>query len=416
MTHALIVADDLTGAIDTGHGFAARGRSVRVVLSEGGVGRAVSDDPDALVIDADSRDLDAETAARTVRSAFRDLRVGIAYKKIDSTLRGNVVAEVDAAVDATGADIAVVAPAFPGTGRTTRAGVHYVGAASLADAGYGVDESALPEYFAASRYPVSHLDLDVVAAGGDAVRAALSAHLEAGRPRLVTCDAVDDDDLAAVAAGAGAVDAAVLYVGSGGLAEHVAVPAASAGRSVPERRGDGALAVVGSVNERTLAQLAAVPDSEIVALDAVAAVRDPRSAARGATGAVVDRVRDRGQAVLTAARDASDVDRATDAAATLDVAVGDRISRALALATVETIGRVAPAGLFLSGGGTARACLDALSATQIGLTGDAVADGIPEGWLVDGPAAGTRVVTKAGGFGDDGAIVNCLNQIRVHDD
>lgn len=414
MTNALVVADDLTGAIDTGHGFARRGRGARIVLSGPHAERSRSADADVLVIDTDSRDVDADTAAAAVRTAL-EASPPLAYKKVDSTLRGNVVPEVDAAIDAIDADLAVVAPAFPATGRTTRDGVHFVEGVPLADADYGVDESSLLERFADSRYDVAPLELEVVSAGSDAVEDALLDRLETAGSSVALCDAVEPAHLTAVADGSATTGAEILYVGSGGLAEHVAVPGTPRRPPTPERRGDGVLAVVGSVNDRTLSQLAAVPDRDVVRVDPSTAVRDPETAAREVAPALVDRIDERGRVVLTAATDESDVTRARDAAAALESepSAGDRISRALARATGDAVTDADPAGLFLTGGDVARACLDELSVGEIELTGAAVAEGIPEGRLVDGRAPGTRVVTKAGGFGETGAIVNCLDRIHA---
>jgi D-threonate/D-erythronate kinase len=139
MSSVLVLADDFTGAMDTGHGFAARGCAVRVVVAEPNADdtdRPSSGDSDVLAVDLDTRDLEP-TAASTAVASF--LEAGpvpeLVYKKVDSTLRGNVVREVDAALEATGAELAVVAPAFPGTGRVTVNGRHLVDGRPLEDAG-----------------------------------------------------------------------------------------------------------------------------------------------------------------------------------------------------------------------------------------------------------------------------------------
>ncbi|ELZ29428.1 ygbK domain-containing protein [Halosimplex carlsbadense 2-9-1] len=423
MRNALVVADDLTGAMDTGHGFAGRGRGVRVRRSVDG-GRADSDagtDADVLVVDTDSRDADNEAAAAAVARAVEAYPAGLVYKKVDSTLRGNVAAEVDAALAATGAALAVVAPAFPATGRTTEGGRHLVDGTPLAEAGYGVAESDLREYVAGSEYPVAHLDGDTVDAGPAAVGEFLADRAAAERPPLVVCDARTDDHLEAIAAGAASLDATPLYVGSGGLAAQVALagepPGSSPDVSSDPRR-SGVLAVVGSVNERTLAQLDAVDDEAVVALDPAAAVGDPESAGRAAAESLSALLDWRERAVVTAARSREDVAAAERAAADLaedataaDRIAADRVAAALAAAARATVEASPPAGLVLTGGDTAEAVLDALDVAEIALTGESVAAGVPEGRIATGPAAGTRVVTKAGGFGGERVILNCLDTL-----
>ncbi|WP_123535698.1 four-carbon acid sugar kinase family protein [Halosimplex salinum] len=419
MPAALVVADDLTGAMDTGHGFAAGGRTVRVRRSADGDAVEV----DVLVVDTDSRDADPETAAAAVTRAVETAPAELVYKKVDSTLRGNVVAEVDAAVAASGADLAVVAPAFPSTGRTTEDGRHLVDGTPLAEAGYGVDESDLRAVFAPSEYPVAHLDTATVESGAATVADRLAELASGDGPTLVVCDARTERHLEAVAAGAGSTDTTPLYVGSGGLAAHVDVPGdADAGggadTEVPAGPdGAGVLGVVGSVNERTLTQLATVDGDAVVRLDPAAAVRDPESTGRAAAYALVNLLDRQGRAVVTAATDTDDVATAERAATDLDggdaaaVTAAERVSTALAAAARSTVADAAPAGLFLTGGDVAGAVLDALAADAIELTGESVADGVPAGRIATGPAAGTRVVTKAGGFGDERVIFNCLDAL-----
>jgi uncharacterized protein YgbK (DUF1537 family) len=426
MTNVVVVADDLTGALDTGHGFAAGGRAVDTCLADVDDGE-VNPPPDAdvLAVDTDSRDAPTDAAARAVERTVAGADAPLVYKKVDSTLRGNVVREVDAALAASGATLAVVAPAFPSTGRTTRDGVHRVDGTPLAAAGYGVAESSLPRVFAASAHPVDHLSLSVVDDGAAAVTAALTDSVAGtdGDSVVVTCDARTDDHLGSIAAGAAALESPPLYVGSGGLAARITVPGEPVERPRPATDGTGVLGVVGSVNPTTLDQLAAVPDAAVVRLDPAEAVRDPEATASEAVPRLADRLRDRGRAVVTAAVADSDTERAATAAA--DVAndsgtavdAGDRIARALATAAAGVAtgsDGVTPRGLVLTGGDVARATLDALGVTRVGLAGGAVGDGIPVGWLADGPVAGTRVVTKAGGFGDRMSIVRSLDRLSAH--
>ncbi|ELY55398.1 ygbK domain-containing protein [Natronococcus amylolyticus DSM 10524] len=411
MSSVLVLADDFTGAMDTGHGFAARGCAVRVVVTDPNADdtdRPSSSDADVLAVDLDSRDLEPETAAAAVSSFLERGPVPeVVYKKVDSTLRGNVVREVDAALEATGAELAIVAPAFPGTGRVTANGRHLVDGRPLEDAGYGTD-SDLPALFESSEYDVAILSLETILEGPDAVASAL-ADRERDSPAIVVCDAVHDRHLEAIAAGARRCDREVLYVGSGGLASAVAVPDSS--RSPPEANpeGEGALGIVGSVNDRTLEQLAAVSDRTIIELDPAAAVANPRETGRNAAADLESIRREYGRAVLTGATSRTNVDRASEAAAEHGIDAGPRVARALGVAAAEATRSVPPKGLLLTGGAIARAALEELSASAIDLTGEAVVDGIPEGVIGDGPAAGTPIVTKAGGFGDRRSIVNCLN-------
>src|SRR3954451_17033667 len=134
MAKILIIADDLTGAADCGAAFAECGMETTVLLTSAGSGamnvREVVD-TQALAIDADTRCLGPEQAAACVSGMVRtygdgggDRGPNFIFKKIDSTLRGNVAAELAATLAATREHastrvVILLAPAFPACGRTT---------------------------------------------------------------------------------------------------------------------------------------------------------------------------------------------------------------------------------------------------------------------------------------------------------
>ncbi len=125
----LILADDLTGALDTGIQFVTAGASTRVVLDPHYDLRQVDPDVQVLVVDTESRHIAREDAAALVREIVRQavgLSVPCIYKKTDSALRGNVGAELGAALEASGADQLHFIPAYPKTKRTTKNGTHYI--------------------------------------------------------------------------------------------------------------------------------------------------------------------------------------------------------------------------------------------------------------------------------------------------
>lgn len=127
MLEILIVADDLTGAADCGAACAAHGLKTAVVLDEtGGIPRA-----EVVAFDANTRTMTPQSAAAETARIVRQYPARIVYKKIDSTLRGNVGAEIAAVLEAYRGmghpeAAAVVAPAFPAMGRTTKSGRMYV--------------------------------------------------------------------------------------------------------------------------------------------------------------------------------------------------------------------------------------------------------------------------------------------------
>lgn len=122
---AVIIADDLTGALDTGTPFVAAGLSVAVAVDVAAAQDAIATGCDVVVVNTASRALGERDAAEKVRSAakvFRDVKPDVVMKKIDSRLKGNVAAESLALADALGLKNILVAPAIPDQERLTYRG------------------------------------------------------------------------------------------------------------------------------------------------------------------------------------------------------------------------------------------------------------------------------------------------------
>src|SRR5512136_1164630 len=174
----VVIADDLTGANDTGVQFAKQGLKTLVLI---GVPASLAElDEDVLVVDTQSRASSPTEAYQKVTQTallFKDRdRFQTIYKKIDSTLRGNLGSEIDAIMDARGLELAIVAPAFPANGRMTVGGCHFLGNAPLEateisrDPLCPVTESHIPTLIAAqTRRKVGHVGIKSVMAGTEGI-------------------------------------------------------------------------------------------------------------------------------------------------------------------------------------------------------------------------------------------------------
>ena len=120
MTVIGLIADDLTGACDTALPFLALG-PVRVGiwphLPEGELACAA--------VSTESRADPVGVSYERSRHAATLLNCDVLYRKLDSLLRGNPVADVAGVLDATGAAPCVVAPALPAESRTTTGGIQH---------------------------------------------------------------------------------------------------------------------------------------------------------------------------------------------------------------------------------------------------------------------------------------------------
>jgi uncharacterized protein YgbK (DUF1537 family) len=221
----VIVADDLTGAMDVAGPLADRGLVTLAVASREGCAQRDIENATVVSINADSRHLRPADAARCMHNIASELLSGqaredghaqVLIKKIDSTLRGNVVAETLALMDGAGRSIAVVAPAFPGQKRTVRDGVVHVDGLALADTPFAKDALSPP--------PLQPLHLLFTRAAQRAVVQLLRANqmpqlLPAGERQILVFDAESDADLERIVRNLQPDLGRVLLVGSAGLAQ-----------------------------------------------------------------------------------------------------------------------------------------------------------------------------------------------------
>jgi uncharacterized protein YgbK (DUF1537 family) len=213
-----ITADDLTGAADTAAAFTRPGAPVAVSLDvqppSGVTERRV------LAVTTNTRGAGADEIYDLVSESASNLRMAgatLMFKKVDSNLRGNVGAELAAALDTLGGPI-VFAPAFPARGRTTVGATVLVDGVPVAETEMGRDPEA----------PVAHSNvvkllqqqrrgLQVAACPLDVVRA--SAVRRQFRPgTVVICDAETDDDLDLIAEAILAHSSVPTVAGCAGLA------------------------------------------------------------------------------------------------------------------------------------------------------------------------------------------------------
>jgi uncharacterized protein YgbK (DUF1537 family) len=362
-----VIADDLTGAADTGVQFTRAGYRTGVALLEA----RPEPELDALAVDTDSRELPAAEAVERVHAVARSLKqVPILFKKIDSTLRGPLGAEVLAAADGGERSRMVVAPAFPSAGRTTRGGVQHVD-------GRPLDDGDVARRLADGGCPEA-----VVVADPDRVAAALREHA------CVVADAQDEADLEAFARGV-PDPTAVLWAGCAGLAAALGTVHAGAHPVAAPPPPDEApvLAVIGSGHPVAREQVRRLAGT---AVDVPLDLGDLAATARGA-----------GEA-LAAGRSA--VVHATNCSGS----EAGRIPGSLASVAAGLAADGLVRSLILSGGETAVHVARALGVRGLALERE-LEPGVPVSRLI-GPRP-LRVVTKAGGFGGPLTLVRAVEAL-----
>ena len=132
MDNYLIIADDFTGANDTGVQLKKRGIKTNVILDT----KNINDFSISYVIDTESRGLTEKDAYEKVKNQIKKLFTQdfeLVYKKVDSTLRGNIVSEIKAVDEEYKPELIIFAPAFPDIKRTTIDGIQKLNDVRIVD-------------------------------------------------------------------------------------------------------------------------------------------------------------------------------------------------------------------------------------------------------------------------------------------
>lgn len=232
MTGAIgIVADDLTGANDTALQFFIKGSNTEIIFD---TDENIQNHPNigTFALTTESRNINAKEAAQKVWEGAKKLKDNLSveyfYKKIDSTLRGNIAVETLAMLDAIGYDAAVIAPAFIREGRITIGGYQLLKGVPIErtdaarDSYAPIYDSYIPDILKKqvneSFYDsIATIQLNVVAKGAGPITTKLN-ELVSGGKKLIVIDAVSAIDLEQVVLAISKSQYNILPVGSAGLA------------------------------------------------------------------------------------------------------------------------------------------------------------------------------------------------------
>ncbi len=391
-----VIADDATGAADTGVQFARVAPPVYLAHADQLAGLAFPEPPGTLALHCDSRALDPALAARAAAGASRALAPHaprLVYKKIDSCLRGNLGSELLAVMAELGLGPALVAPAYPALGRTTVHDLHFLNGVPVAQTEMARDpltpvhESRLSLLLAEqTRQPVGRLRLDDYQGGDERLDQALLAQLDQG-VRVLACDARSQDHLDRLAALALERHPRALLVGSAGLALGLAKALANGAPApaVPPRLAGRFLWVCGSATDRLREQAARLEAQGIPGL-----IMEARLLADPGAGEARRELAARAAARLREGDLVLQVSPKKDPAPP-----GLLVAAGLAQVAAGVLALARPGGVFLSGGDTAREVF-----LRLGCRGLKVCDeplpGLVRAAMLGGGQDGLLTVTKSG--------------------
>ena len=228
-----IIADDLTGANDTALQFHLRGCNTQIVLDYTSHNLS-SKQTQAWAISTETRNIPKHLAAQKVEAATRNLKenynIEHFYKKIDSTLRGNIATEIYAMLKVLGWDAAVIVPAFPNEGRTTVGGYHLLKGMPIErtelarDPHSPIYESYIPIILKRQletkeeQDSIALIDLKIVMKGAGPILMELNRLITEGK-KLIVFDAVSTTDIEQIVLAIDKCNHKILPCGSAGAAQ-----------------------------------------------------------------------------------------------------------------------------------------------------------------------------------------------------
>ena len=428
-----VIADDLTGANANGALLTGKGFFSATCLDlEGGLDAFTG--YSAVATSADSRLLSAGDAREKVRRTVARFMAHcpvLVSKRIDSTLRGNIGAEIegallamdDAAVAGSEKAIALVVPSYPSSGRITSGGYLVVHGIPLQrspiaqDAATPVRATSIVDIIQEqSDWQCGFVSLRTILAGSAAIREEAFAHWKNGC-RILAFDAVTDDDVADIAEAFRETPFPVVSVDPGPFTAELAVRRiAPSGVEFTDR----VLAIIGSTSELTRRQIEALRLAHtvhLVRLDCTALL-DPAKRANEIASAVTNVANASPSAtvlgVCTAER-AEDVFSMDELSKRLGKApneISESINTALATIAEQVLARpeLRIGGLYTSGGEVTVSTI-----RQLGGQGFSVRDQVIPlavyGHLLGGKAPDMSMITKGGFVGDTGSLVQCIEYL-----
>nr|WP_145405798.1 four-carbon acid sugar kinase family protein [Paenibacillus xylanexedens] len=422
-----IIADDLTGANDSGVQLARHGLKTSVLfnMDEGSLASY-----DTVVFDTDSRSISSEEAYDRVYRAAKllmDNGFDTIFKKMDSTMRGNIGIEIDAVYDVVQPDFMMIAPGYPKNNRTIREGIHYLNGVPLAETEIALDPktpvtiSYLPDLLKQqTKYNVGEITIGDLEAGQQQVHAKLE-RLKQNNIPYVLVDSTEERHLELILQMTHDMPYTFAWAGSAGIANylpaHYELESKPAALTITPNSGP-ILTVVGSVNKNSREQLyrllrqSRIASVSFHSFKAVSAEEDRTAEMERVYDEIRTKALEGQDVVLYSTAESIDIElaRATGENRGLNpTEVSNEIVRAIG----EICARLLEEGLFkgvsMTGGDTAKQICMKWNISGFELL-DELEIGVPISRFMG--IEDLYVITKAGGFGKQDVFIHAIQKLK----
>jgi uncharacterized protein YgbK (DUF1537 family) len=413
----LLIADDLTGGADAGAQFAKRGLNTLLIFCKDHTKIDFSQyaHRDVLVVNTDSRGLTPEKASSLISNLLKTYHpkvFPIIYKKIDSTLRGNLGYEIDTILKEMNGALGFMAPSYPEQNRRLVGGIMIIGEKPLAltevaqNTTSPIQESHVDKLLQQqSRNRVGWIDITLVASGVERLKEMVEREQNKGT-KIIIFDAGSRQDLTNVAEVGFSLESKPLFIGSAGLAEEVAKKISSSQlhpRSLKSYK--HVLIVCGTASSVTHQQLRRLEFRKIPVfqLNPSLFIGDfsEGESERKDISRRIGNCLSRGITILKTIPEMLHSEHSNDLPISL------KISKTLAEITLSALAQsrveVHDLALLLTGGDTAQGVINRLDISGIEIEGELL-EGIVQTHLTGGKWDGLLLITKAGAFGKEDAL------------
>lgn len=401
MDRCLIIADDFTGANDTGVQLTKRGIETHVVLD----GKNISNQHISYVLDTESRALSEKEAYERLKEQIGGIfssDFDLVFKKVDSTIRGNITSELKAVDEEYRPDLIIFAPSFPDIGRVTKDKIHYVNGKRITETEFSrdpikpvVEDNIHALLQLGYNEPMIHHDLKEIRDNNIVFEGA----------RIHTFDAENNLDLEKIAVFAMNTNKRILWVGSAGLANTILKV---------YKPFKPALAIVGSLSEVSRNQIKYAENKGIKVLKINIADILKNKNMEEYVNQGIEQLNKGNDLIITSSYDMEDYTETIKMGKEIsmsNVEISGLVQDMLGEISAHTIRKAEISGIFVTGGDTAMGFLKKSNAEGSQIM-EEIMTGIPLMKLVGGDFDGYKMVSKAGAFGNDDALYYSIGKIK----
>lgn len=422
-----IIADDLTGANDSGVQLAHHGLKTSVLFE---TDKDSIHDYEAIVFDTDSRSIDSLEAYQKVKLAtefLKDAGFNFIFKKLDSTMRGNIGAEIDAVYDVLKPDFMMIAPGYPKNNRTILQSTHYLNGVPLGETEISRDpktpvtESYLPDLLQEqTKQKIGTITIDDLEKGANWIQEKLAKYFQQKIAYMIV-DSTEESHLEQILAYTKKLSYQFSWVGSAGIANylpaHYDIPKKHQPLMIPKNNGP-ILTVVGSVNKNSRAQLKLLLEKSNIypiAFESYKSVSDEGERAnemRKVFNEAEEKAQQGLNVVIYSTGEAEDIEKAWrvgEAKGLTHTQISNEIVKAIGSACSILLEKGYFKGVSMTGGDTAKQICDLWDIKGFELL-DELEIGVPISKFLGNDDL--YVITKAGGFGTPEVFMKAISKLK----